>query len=84
MRAVERLQFEIAKLYMQNEQWESATHTLVPLWQTLSWRKAGWWYLLEQVDQALKHCARLVGDGESLIAVEWELLNTCMYLPISV
>ncbi|KAL9126475.1 MAG: hypothetical protein Q9217_004474 [Psora testacea] len=74
-RIVERIQFEQARLHMQHQQWKHAMRILVPLWQTLSWRKSGWWHLLEEVDRALQECAGRVEDAESLVAVQWELLN---------
>ncbi len=76
-RAVERLQWEMAKVHMQHEQWERATRTLTPLWQTLSWRKSGWWQLLEEVDWALHECATRIRSLETLIAVDWELSSNC-------
>ena len=76
-RAVERLQLEMGRLHMQNKQWERAARVLVPLWQTLSWRQAGWWQLLQETDWALKECVRSIQDKETLIAVDWELLNKC-------
>lgn len=79
IRAVERLQFETARVYMQEEQWSNALRVLRPLWQTLSWRQAGWWHLVEEVDWALRECARMVGDSGTLISVEWELLSKCRY-----
>ncbi|MCJ1426036.1 hypothetical protein MMC29_003938 [Sticta canariensis] len=75
IRAVERLQFETARVFMQEKQWGNALRVMRPLWQTLSWRQAGWWYLVEEVDWALRECARMVGDVDTLIAVEWELLS---------
>lgn len=80
-RSVERIHFEIAKLHMQNKQWERAMRVLVPLWQTLSWRKAGWWNMLEEIDWALRECAGRVRDAEVLLAVQWELMNRCMLRP---
>lgn len=76
-RNVERVQYEIAKLHMQNRQWDRAMRVLVPLWQTLSWRKAGWWNMLEEIDWALKDCAGRVRHAEILLAVQWELMNQC-------
>ena len=78
LRAVERLQYEIAQVYMQDKQWVDAIQILLPLWQTLSWRREGWWSLLEEVDWTLRECALHVGDGKTLIAVEWELLSSCL------
>ena len=80
-RTVERIQFEIARLHMQNKQWQRAMRTLVPLWQTLTWRQTGWWSMLEEVDWALKECACNVRDAETLVTVEWELMNRCMCIP---
>ena len=77
-RAVERLQLEIAQVHIENRQWGNAWKTLVPLWQTISWRREGWWNLLEKVNWALRECARFVGDGETLVAVEWELLHSSL------
>lgn len=77
-RTVERLQLEIARLHIQNKQWQRALRTLVPLWQTLTWRQAGWINMLKEVDWTLKECAKVVGDAETLLAVEWELMNRCM------
>ena len=76
-RAVERLQWEMAKVHMQHEQWERAARVLTPLWQTFSWRKAGWWQLLEKLDWALHECASRIRDLETLIAVDWELFSNC-------
>lgn len=78
-RAVERLQLEMAKVHMKYEQWERAARVLTPLWQTLSWRRAGWWQLLEEVDWTLRDCASRVRNIETMIAVDWELLNSCKY-----
>lgn len=76
-RTVERIQFEMVRLHMENGQWQRAMRTLVPLWQNLSWRQSGWWHLLAELDWALKECARRVQDTEMLVAVEWELMNRC-------
>ncbi len=77
IRSVERLQLEMARVHMKYEQWERAARVLTPLWQTLSWRRAGWWQMLEEVDWALRDCATRIRDLETVIAVDWELLNTC-------
>ena len=77
VRAVERLQWEMAKVHIQHGQWERAARVLVPLWQTLTWRKTGWWQLLEEVDWALRDCASRIRDLETLIGLDWELLSNC-------
>ena len=76
-RVVERLQLEIARVHMHNKRWDRAARVLISLSQTLSWRRAGWWVLLEEVDWALRDCARRIGDLPTLIAVEWELMCSC-------
>ena len=75
--SVERLQLEIAQIHMRNEQWSRAARVLIPLWQTLTWRRAGWWQLVEEMDWTLWECASRVKDKETLIAVYWELLSSC-------
>ena len=82
-RAVERLQLEIARVHMQNKRWDRAARVLVSLSQTLSWRRAGWWVLLEEIDCSLRDCARRIGDLETLITVEWELMCSCKSRRIS-
>ena len=78
-RAVEKLQLETARFYMQEKEWANAIRIIRPLWQTLSWRRAGWWQLVEEVAWLLRECTRMVGDNETLIAVEWELLSKCRW-----
>lgn len=75
MRAVERLQLATGKVFIQQKQWGNALRVMRPLWESLSWRRAGWWHLVEEVDWALRECARMACDRETLIAVEWELLS---------
>ena len=79
-RLVERIYLEQALLHMQYMNWKHAMRILLPLWQKLIWRKSGWWILLEEVDRALGECARHVNDADTLIAVQWELLNSCTCL----
>lgn len=77
-RVVERIQYEQAQLHIQYKQWKHARRILLPLWRDLSWRKSGWWVLLQQVDLALQQCARQEKDAELLIRLAWELQNHCM------
>ena len=78
-RVVERTQLEIAREYMRVGRWDEAMHLLKPVWQKLSWRRAGWWNLVEEMSWAMRACARHVGDGETLVAAEWELMSSCTY-----
>ena len=82
MRAVEVLQYEMARVHMQQDQWERAARVLRPMWQALTWRRAGWFVLLKEVDQALLECASRIRDLETVIAVQWELMGKCKYVSI--
>ena len=77
-RAAERMEFEMAREYMRAGRWEEAMGLIKPLWQNLSWRREGWWKLVEEMSWAVRACARHLGDGEVLLTVEWELLSNCM------
>ncbi len=79
-RVVERMEFEMGREYMRSGRWEEAMVLLKPLWQKLSWRKEGWWKLVEEVSWAVRACARHLADGETLVAVEWELLSIRTYI----
>jgi hypothetical protein len=74
-RQVERLSLEIAEEYIRIGSWSEAYHVLQPLWSTLSWRRSGWWGLMETFGWALRECALKVKDSETLLRVDWELLN---------
>ncbi|KAI9804353.1 MAG: hypothetical protein M1833_007160 [Piccolia ochrophora] len=74
-RVVDRLKLELAREEMRKQDWVAASKVLRPLWQNMTWRREGWWNLVEQVCWALRECARQIGDGGSIIGVEWELLS---------
>ena len=78
-RAAERIAFDIARELMRVGRWNDAMLHLKPMWQKLTWRRSGWWKLVDEVSWAVRACARHVGDGETLVAVEWELLSDCKY-----
>jgi hypothetical protein len=73
-RAVQQLTFEMAREEMRQEDWAAALRTLRPLWQSMTWRREGWWGLVEDVSWALRDCAEKVGDAGSIVSTEWELL----------
>lgn len=77
-RLVQELQLLSAKESMKREAWEDAVHTLRPLWQKMSYRREGWWNAVEEVGWALRKAAVCAGDGGSVIAVDWELMNRSM------
>ncbi|KAL8712339.1 MAG: hypothetical protein Q9220_003490 [cf. Caloplaca sp. 1 TL-2023] len=76
-RAVERLQYEVAVLYMQDEKWKKALGVLLPLWQSVSWRREGWWEMFWELGQQVRECARRCGDTQSVVRAEWEMM--CNY-----
>ena len=78
-RAVERLEYEIGREYMRSGRWEEAMEILSPLWTKISWRRAGWWKLVEEITWAMRACARHLGEGQILVEAEWELLSSCKY-----
>lgn len=77
-RQVERLSLEIAEEYIRIGSWSEALSMLQPLWPTLSWRRSGWWQLMERYGRALRESAIKVEDSETLLRVDWELLNRGM------
>ncbi|KAL1967530.1 hypothetical protein VTN77DRAFT_3045 [Rasamsonia byssochlamydoides] len=75
VRKVESLSLELAKEYMRVGLWTDAHKILLPLWPQLTWRSAGWWELIEDFAWTLRECSLRVHDCETLIWVNWELLN---------
>lgn len=74
-RFVEELQLQKAKEFIKREAWEDALRVLRPLWHGMSYRKEGWWDVVEDIGWALRKVASHTGDGGSIIAVDWELMN---------
>lgn len=74
-RKVESLSLEAAEEYMRVGAWSEAHALLKPLWPTLSWRRSGWWQLMVSFGWALRECAFRVQDSETVLRVDWEMLN---------
>ncbi|KAL4905705.1 hypothetical protein BDW74DRAFT_177411 [Aspergillus multicolor] len=74
VRMTERLSLEIAEEYMRSGSWLEAYETLYPLWPVLTWRRSGWWHLIDKIAWALRECALRVQDSETILKVDWELL----------
>ncbi|OQE37866.1 hypothetical protein PENCOP_c009G04360 [Penicillium coprophilum] len=74
-RKVESLSLEAAEEYMRIGSWIEAHSLLQPLWSTLSWRRSRWWHLMVNFGWALRECALRVQDSETVLRVDWELLN---------
>jgi hypothetical protein len=66
-----------AKESMKREDWDTAMRILRPLWQKMSFRREGWWAAVEEIGWALRKTAAHIGDGGTVISVDWELLNKC-------
>jgi hypothetical protein len=74
-RLVQELQLLSANECMKREAWDDAFKILRPLWQKMSFRREGWWNAVEEVGWALRKAAMKVGDGGSVVAVDWEMMN---------
>ncbi|KAL4999535.1 Gryzun, putative trafficking through golgi-domain-containing protein [Aspergillus recurvatus] len=75
VRMMESLSLEIAEEYMRLGSWLEAYETLRPLWPDLTWRRSGWWALMEKFAWALRESAVRIQDRETILRVDWELLN---------
>lgn len=72
-RKVDQLQLEVARTLLHVKRFDEAFKVLRPLWETMAWRKEGWWSLASEVLWALHECALRVQDRETYVATEWEL-----------
>ncbi|RAL09297.1 uncharacterized protein BO97DRAFT_375046 [Aspergillus homomorphus CBS 101889] len=75
IRKTESISLEIAEEYMRVGLWPEAYAILKTLWPTLTWRRTGWWQLMEKAGWALRESASQVDDGDLMLRVDWELLN---------
>ncbi|KAI9795781.1 MAG: hypothetical protein M1835_005225 [Candelina submexicana] len=81
-RFVDRLLLDIAREYSRSYRWKDSLNILRPLWENMTWRQDGWWSIVEEVDWLLCECASQCGDGESIIAVNLELMSN-VFVPMS-
>ncbi|KAL2802807.1 Gryzun, putative trafficking through golgi-domain-containing protein [Aspergillus granulosus] len=82
VRMVESLSLEIAEEHIRLGAFQNAYNILRPLWATLTWRRSGWWGLMEKFAWALRESAEQIRDCETLLRVDWELLS-CAFPPRS-
>lgn len=75
IRKVESLSLEIAQEYIRIGSWQQAYDMLRDRWSELTWRSSGWWPLMESFGWALRECAFQVKDCDTVLRVDWELLN---------
>jgi hypothetical protein len=81
-RLVQELQLLAANETMKREAWGEALKLLRPLWQKMSFRREGWWNAVEEISWALRKAALQAGDGGSVVAVDWEMMNRSMSVEI--
>jgi hypothetical protein len=77
-RFLQELQLLAANENMKREAWDDALRILRPLWQKMSYRREGWWNAVEEIGWALRKAAVQAGDGGSIVAVDWEMMNKSM------
>ena len=73
---VERLQLEMALESIRVGAWTEAVLTLHGLWKSQTWRKTGWWSLMQDVAWALLECAQHVQDKALVASIRSELTTT--------
>lgn len=76
LRSVQELKLELAKELIELQAWDDALRVLRPLWQGMSYRNEGWWDIVEEVCWTLRMVARRTSDRGTLVAVDWELMNS--------
>ncbi|KAL8994424.1 MAG: hypothetical protein Q9169_005594 [Polycauliona sp. 2 TL-2023] len=77
VRAVERLQYELALLYIREQKWKKALHLLLVVYEGSSWRREGWWDLLGLLREQVSYVGRVCGDPEAVLRAEWEGMCDC-------
>ncbi|KAK2781052.1 hypothetical protein FQN52_001943 [Onygenales sp. PD_12] len=75
-RMVEHLKLTMAKEHMRIGQWGEALAILRPLWPQLTWRRNGWWELMEDFAWTLRECALHAEDAETVLRIDWEMMNS--------
>jgi hypothetical protein len=79
-RKVDQLQLDVARTFLHVKRFDDAFEVLRPLWQTMTWRREGWWSPVSEVLWGLHECALRVGDRETYVATEWELYSQGQYV----
>ncbi|WEW55669.1 hypothetical protein PRK78_001102 [Emydomyces testavorans] len=75
-RMLERQKLDMAREHMRLREWQIALDILRSTWVVLTWRRDGWWQLMEEFGWVLRECARQVQDPETILKVDWELMNS--------
>lgn len=80
LRSSQAAKLQLADEFIKREAWDEALRVLRPLWQGMSWRREGWWDLTEEVGTLLRKFAAQVGDGGTVVAVDWELMSSSEWI----
>lgn len=73
LRRIEILRLQKAREQIHAGAWAAAIDTIRSLWTSRSWRRAGWWNMLQQLGWALLDCLSQVRNPDLLIQLLWEL-----------
>lgn len=73
---VEQLSLDMATEFAMLGQWQDGLSSLKPLWNTLSWRRNGWWSLMQRFAAILRKCAVKCNDLEMVLRIDWEMLSS--------
>ncbi|KAK2061033.1 hypothetical protein LY76DRAFT_682379 [Colletotrichum caudatum] len=75
LRLSAELSLECAKEMVNVKAWDDMVALLRPLWEDMSFRKEGWLNITEDLSWVLRAAAAHAGQGELVVAIDWELLN---------
>ncbi|KAK1977822.1 Gryzun, putative trafficking through golgi-domain-containing protein [Colletotrichum cereale] len=75
LRLSAELSLECAKEMVNMKAWDDIVALLRPLWEDMSFRTEGWLNITEDLSWVLRAAAARAGQGELVVAIDWELLN---------
>ncbi|KAF1814374.1 hypothetical protein P152DRAFT_269043 [Eremomyces bilateralis CBS 781.70] len=77
-RFVDHLRLQTGKELFDAGAFDQALATLKPLWKGMRWRSERWWDLVNETTYLLNQCAHRVGDIETILETQWELLSRAL------
>ncbi|CCF35884.1 hypothetical protein CH063_07575 [Colletotrichum higginsianum] len=75
LRLSAELSLECAKEMVNLKAWDDIVALLRPLWEDMSFRTEGWLNITEDLSWVLRAAAAHTGQGELVVAIDWELMN---------
>ncbi|KAI1387421.1 Gryzun, putative trafficking through golgi-domain-containing protein [Hypoxylon trugodes] len=75
LRTSTELALECSKELERLREWKQILGILTPLWRNMSFRKEGWWDIMEALSWTLRGAAVEANRKDLVIAIDWELLN---------